>query len=295
MNRHKGHHAPFGAVWPWIILFRVVPCSMAGLLGAVGYEVSSPSGPVFSLELCSVFAIIFLACASANIINDILDFYTDSIQHAARPLPSGSISKFAAWVAFVCSVGVAFVLASFFGWHTVLAIACITAIGISYSIWLKGTVLLGNAIVACAFALALPIGAIAHAAPSAEIFLASGLIALFMFSFEVLKTIRDRKGDEAAGYRTIVVVYGERASIFALRACAPSLAAVSLLLISFQTAWPWMLVLLVCAVLPWTIVMYRLPLSPTAKEIVFTLRGMAIAWIPGMVAIGVWLWQVRGA
>jgi geranylgeranylglycerol-phosphate geranylgeranyltransferase len=268
---------------------------MTGLLGIIGYEAGSRSGPVFSLKLFSVFALIFLAYASANIINDIRDFHTDSIQHPGRPLPSGAISKFAAWVAFAGAVGGASVLASFFGWRTILAISCIVAIGVLYSTWLKGTVLLGNAIVACTAALALPIGAIARGAPSAETFLAGGLIALFMFSFEFLKTIRDRKGDEAAGYRTVAVVYGERASIFTLRVCVSSLAAVSLLLISFQTAWLWTLVLLACAVLPWSIVMYRLPLSPTGKEIVFTLRGMAIAWIPGMVTIGVWLLVARGA
>jgi 4-hydroxybenzoate polyprenyltransferase len=170
MNRRKSYRAPFGVVWAWITLFRVVPCSMTGLLGIVGYEARSPSGPVFSPKLFSVFALIFLAYASANIINDIRDFHTDSIQHPARPLPSGAISKLAAWVAFVCAVGAASALASFFGWHTVLAISCIMGIGVLYSIWLKGTVLVGNAIVACTAALALPIGAIAHDGPSAEIF-----------------------------------------------------------------------------------------------------------------------------
>jgi geranylgeranylglycerol-phosphate geranylgeranyltransferase len=295
MNRHKGYRAPFEFLWPWIILFRVVPCSMTGLLGVVGYEARSPSGPVSSFRLLGVFAFIFLACASANIINDIRDFRTDSIQHPGRPLPSGAIGAFAAWAAFFCAAGAASGLASFFGWHAVLAISCLMAMGVFYSIWLKGTVLLGNAIVACAIGLALPIGAIARDAPSAATFLAGGLVALFMFSFEILKTIRDRKGDEVAGYRTVAVIYGERTSMLALRVCASSLAAVLLLLMSLQTTWPWTLVLLVCAVLPWIIVMYRLPLSPTAKNIVFALRGMGIAWIPGMLTIGVWLWKVRGS
>jgi len=293
MNRDRPYHNPFGVMRPWLSLFRVFQCSMAGLLGIVGYEVQSAPRLTLTIKLWGVFSFIFLACASANIINDIRDFRTDSIQHPMRPLPSGRISKAAAWVAFTCAAGTSSALASLFGWGAALIASCVIAIGVLYSIWLKGTVLLGNVTVACIAPLALPVGAIVHGTPPAEVFLAYGLIALYMFSFEILKTLRDREGDKVAGYHTMAVVYGDRASVYILRACMTSLAVASLSLVPFQTTRLWPLVLFVCTVLSSTALAYKLPLKPTGNDIVFTLRGMRIAWVPGIATIAIWLWLVR--
>lgn len=295
MNPNRDGYTFLVMIRLWLVLLRMFPCGTAGLLGVMGYEVASAPRAVFSIRLCSVFAFNFLAYASANIINDIMDYDTDAIQHPMRPLPSGRISTNAAWVAFTCTVVAAIISASFFGWKTLLGIVCVVAIGILYSSWLKSTVLLGNATVAFTAALALPIGAIAHGALSIEILLAYSLIALFMFSFEILKTIRDRHGDEAAGYRTVAVVWGERKSILVLRACMSGLIVLSLLPVVFQAEWLWGLLLSLGVVLPSTIMVYRLSLSPAARDIAITLKAMTIAWIPGILTIGAWLWEVRGS
>jgi geranylgeranylglycerol-phosphate geranylgeranyltransferase len=147
MNHNGTYHTPYGVLRPWLGLLRVFQCSVAGLLGIVGYEVQSAPRLTLSLKLCGVFAFIFPACASANIINDIRDFRADSIQHPTRPLPSGRISKAAAWVAFICAVGTSSMLASLFGRNALSITLCVMTTGVLYSIWLKNTVLLGNAIV----------------------------------------------------------------------------------------------------------------------------------------------------
>lgn len=293
MNPGRTYHDGLDAIRPWLAILRVYQCSMTGLLGVVGYEVQSAQKHPLSPKLCGVFAFIFLACASANIINDIRDFKTDSIQHPMRPLPSGRISRSSAWVAFVIATGSSLALGSLFGWSILLIDSCVIAIGVIYSVYLKGTVLLGNLTVAGIGPLALPVGAFVHGTPSARVFLAYGLIVLYMFSFEILKTLRDREGDKAAGYHTVAVIYGAQASVYALRACMTGLVAATLSLVVFQEAWFWPLALLVCTILPSAVLAYALPASPKGKEIVFTLKGMRIAWITGIVTIGIWLWQAR--
>ena len=149
--------------------------------------------------------------AAANAWNDYRDIDIDRINQPQRPLPSGMVSPRAALVFSVTLAALSIVLAAFLG-PLALAIAVASNVLLYvYSVWLKSTVLLGNATVALISAMSPVFGGVAAGNVRPSLWLGA-IIFVGILGREVLKTLADYEGDRAHGVRTIATAIGPRAA-----------------------------------------------------------------------------------
>ena len=152
-----------------------------------------------------------LAAASANAWNDYRDIDIDRINQPQRPLPSGMVSPRAALIFSIVLAALSIVLAALIS-PVALAIAVGSIILLYiYSIWLKSTVLLGNATVALISALSPIFGGVAAGNVGPSLWLGA-IVFVGIFGREVLKTLADYEGDKAHDVRTISTAVGPRAA-----------------------------------------------------------------------------------
>jgi len=152
-----------------------------------------------------------LAAASANAWNDYRDIDIDRINQPQRPLPSGMVSLRAALIFSIVLAALSIVLAALIS-PVALAIAAGSIILLYiYSIWLKSTILLGNATVALISALSPVFGGVAAGNVGPSLWLGA-IVFVGIFGREVLKTLADYEGDKAHNVRTISTAVGPRAA-----------------------------------------------------------------------------------
>ena len=149
--------------------------------------------------------------AAANAWNDYRDIDIDRINQPQRPLPSGMVSLRAALIFSVTLAVLSMVLAAFLG-PLALAIAVASNLLLYvYSVWLKSTVLLGNATVALISAMSPVFGGVAAGNVGPSLWLGA-IVFVGIFGREVLKTLADYDGDKAHDVRTISTAVGPRAA-----------------------------------------------------------------------------------
>ncbi|HRQ15262.1 MAG TPA: geranylgeranylglycerol-phosphate geranylgeranyltransferase [Promineifilum sp.] len=152
-----------------------------------------------------------LAAASANAWNDYRDIDIDRINQPQRPLPSGMVSLRAALIFSIVLAALSIVLAALIS-PVALAIAAGSIILLYiYSVWLKSTILLGNATVALISALSPIFGGVAAGNVGPSLWLGA-IVFVGIFGREVLKTLADYEGDKAHDVRTISTAVGPRAA-----------------------------------------------------------------------------------
>ena len=152
-----------------------------------------------------------LAAASANAWNDYRDIDIDRINQPQRPLPSGMVSLRAALIFSIVLAALSIVLAALIS-PVALAIAAGSIILLYiYSVWLKSTILLGNATVALISALSPVFGGVAAGNVGPSLWLGA-IVFVGIFGREVLKTLADYEGDKAHDVRTISTAVGPRAA-----------------------------------------------------------------------------------
>ncbi len=152
-----------------------------------------------------------LAAASANAWNDYRDIDIDRINQPQRPLPSGMVSLRAALIFSIVLAALSIVLAALIS-PVALAIAAGSIILLYiYSVWLKSTILLGNATVALISALSPVFGGVAAGNVGPSLWLGA-IVFVGIFGREVLKTLADYEGDKAHNVRTISTAVGPRAA-----------------------------------------------------------------------------------
>ncbi len=152
-----------------------------------------------------------LAAASANAWNDDRDIDIDRINQPQRPLPSGMVSLRAALIFSIVLAALSIVLAALIS-PVALAIAAGSIILLYiYSVWLKSTILLGNATVALISALSPVFGGVAAGNVGPSLWLGA-IVFVGIFGREVLKTLADYEGDKAHNVRTISTAVGPRAA-----------------------------------------------------------------------------------
>lgn len=145
--------------------------------------------------------------AGANAINDIFDLEIDRVNRPKRPLASGKITLRSAWIFFFASYSSGLILASLCGLKLFLIALLTAGLLVWYSVYLKRTVIWGNALVSFAAGLTFIYGALAVDDWQAGIL--PGLFAFFFhFGREVLKDMQDLKGDRAGEAWTLPARYG---------------------------------------------------------------------------------------
>ena len=149
--------------------------------------------------------------ASSNAWNDYRDIDIDRINQPQRPLPSGMVTPREALIFSVALAGLSIVLAAFIN-PTALVIAVTSNLLLyAYSVWLKSTVLLGNATVALISAMSPVFGGVAAGNARPSLWLGA-IIFVGILGREVLKTLADYEGDKAHQVRTIATAIGPRAA-----------------------------------------------------------------------------------
>lgn len=220
----------------------------AGLLTIVGEYIGNDafsfSGFRAALTICLIVAFSFA-------INDLSDAPADKVNNPGRPIPSARISRRSVFITalVLCLSGLA--LAATLGSSLFLFTVLLVIASVSYSYWLKGTILLGNALVACMIASVLIFGAMAAGEVTSGVLIAFGLAFSFVFCQEILATIRDEKGDRIAGVKTMAVVLGRSRSLFVFKAVALLVAPLSIAPWVFGVASkPYLIAAVMCASLP---------------------------------------------
>lgn len=183
--------------------------TLTGVLAVIlgGYVAGTGAWDKIAL---AALATLFVS-AAANAWNDYRDIDIDRINQPQRPLPSGMVSPRAVLIfsiaLAVLSVGLAALISP-----TALLIAVASNVLLYvYSVWLKSTVLLGNATVALISAMSPVFGGVAAGNVRPSLWLGA-IIFVGILGREVLKTLADYDGDQAHHVRTISTAIGPRAA-----------------------------------------------------------------------------------
>jgi 4-hydroxybenzoate polyprenyltransferase len=227
-------------------------------------------------------AAIVMAIAAANTANDLVDLKPDRIGLRHRPLADGRLSVRLARTMMVVSVTAAMLLAFSAGLVLGLAMSVLLALAIGYSYWLKDTVVLGNAVVACCASAPVFLGGIGAGSVTSAIWAASALSFLFIFSYEVLKTLRDREPDAAAGLRTLATIAAPGVSMRLFLASAAALAVTVVAVSGISSTRFWYLLSIV-PLLGFLSVAAGLARRLTTADIERSLRLLRVAWLIGLI------------
>jgi geranylgeranylglycerol-phosphate geranylgeranyltransferase len=215
-----------------IAITRPVNSVVAGIAGIVAYLIATKTivPETFGIfQALLLFLIVLLITAAGNVINDYFDAEIDAINRPGRPIPSGAVSRLAAWR----FAGVLFlfgILMSFFTNLLCLAITiCNVLLLVAYAAHLKSTPFFGNAAVSyLAASIFLFGGALAGWNGIIHMLPIAAITFLAMLARELLKDAEDVKGDEAGGAVTLPIRIGIRSTarlafFFALLAVAASI------------------------------------------------------------------------
>lgn len=220
-------------------------------------------GPGLAIAVAAQVAIaalvVGLIVSFGFVINDYADLEIDRFAKPDRPLPAGMFTRSAALQIAIAiaalGLGVALALQP-----TLFAFACgnvlLTAL---YALVLKRTVLLGNAAVALLNSSILLFGALAGGGLTPLVLAVSAMSLLYTLAQEVLYTVDDLEGDQAAGLVTTAVFFGARRALLLFQWLMALAMVAAFAPLWLEVASPLYLVgLLICTVGP--VVLRILPL-----------------------------------
>jgi len=148
----------------------------------------------------------FCLTAFGNMDNDIMDIKSDSVNHPARPLPSGALKKNSAFIFAVVTVITGVVLSGLVNLKCLLIAAVATILLIIYNHWLKNVPLLSNVVIALISGLTFIFaGFLDSKFNILEInLITSGAIIAFLFHLgrEIVKDLQDTAGDKSVNIKT---------------------------------------------------------------------------------------------
>jgi geranylgeranylglycerol-phosphate geranylgeranyltransferase len=261
-------------------------CVAAGLAAMLGIYLSAGLVALGTGTSAVAAVTVAMVVAVGNITNDLRDCDVDRLQKAARPLPSGQLSpRSARAFAFVLGTAALGLGATFNAGLTLFVVGAMS-LGIAYSIWLKRTVLVGNAAVAALSASTIVFGALTAGRLTADAGFAAGMVFWFMLGREILKDIADREGDRALQIETVATRLGPTTSFRIL--------AVALVAWTAVTVLPWMLgvapaaylvAMCLLALVPTVAVVAWVSLDPTEHNLSTALAVTKLAWFGGLVAM----------
>jgi len=190
-------------IHPFIKILRIHNALIAAIAVMLGFWLSDS---FFSaVDMLLLFITTVASTGFGNVINDIHDIASDKISHPQRPLPRGDMAVKSAWIyclfliftALICS----FSVSETHGFATFLPLVLLTI----YSMFLKGTPLIGNFVVAALVAYSILFGALSGPGFS-KLILPAVFAFLLNFSREIIKDIQDEAGDKAASVITSAIL-----------------------------------------------------------------------------------------
>jgi geranylgeranylglycerol-phosphate geranylgeranyltransferase len=148
-----------------------------------------------------------LTAGAGNVINDIWDYETDSINKPDRPLPSGRVTKKAALNLYFSLILISLVSAEVLGWVVLGIVILAHLLLLIYSIGLKKIPLLGNFVVSFLTGFVFIFGGLLVGNIQAAL-IPAVFAFLINFAREGIKTMEDIPGDKSAGITTFPQLYG---------------------------------------------------------------------------------------
>jgi geranylgeranylglycerol-phosphate geranylgeranyltransferase len=187
----------------YLKLLRISNALIAAVTVALGFWLSESSYSSWKLALLMIATI--CATGFGNVINDIQDIDSDRISHPDRPLPLGDLSinnaKIFSVILILISLICGFMVSITHGLATLIPLILL----ILYALYLKGTPLAGNIIVALLVAYSILYGALN--APGFSSMIYPALFAFLLnISREIIKDIQDEAGDKASGVITSAIL-----------------------------------------------------------------------------------------
>jgi geranylgeranylglycerol-phosphate geranylgeranyltransferase len=211
-------------------LLRLTNALPAGALVLTGAHLSggglSPRAWIAAGAMCCITAFGYVS-------NDLADLAEDRINKPDRPLVSGQVGITTAQrLIALLAIGGA-VLAACLGWRELLVALIVLALLLLYNQRLKATPGGGNLLIALLAGCTLLTGSIATQGfiwPAlATVILPSALLATFVWARELVKTLEDLAGDQAAGKQTLAVWGGWRLVIGLVLCCTLATGVLALL------------------------------------------------------------------
>jgi len=261
-------------------------CLAAALLVFLGAHLGGGSIYANIWQLLRAAFVVWLVVGACNVINDIRDITADGLNNPQRPIPSGRVTlRVATRLAIICCT-IALTIVWWLGPRLASIAVVLLALGIGYSFGIKGTVLMGNALVGFLASSPLVYGALVAAQLTAQTAVAALLVFVFVVLREILGTISDREGDCLAGLRTITTVYGFPAALRMLQFLG--------LLFVVASFVPWllhlasnqyMLVMLICSTLPTVGIISWLSVRPNKESIQLSLKMTKWIWFTSMLPL----------
>lgn len=258
----------------------------AGMYTLVGAFLAGDLAAATSWTALRAALVVGLVVAYGFVINDYRDVVVDSIGKPQRPIPAGRMRRRAALTLALVLAGLALALALSLGLAMTLFALGTIAVAAIYSYMLKSTVLAGNACMGMLIG-AIPLyGGLSTGAVPPQVWVVAGLMWLFDFSHEILKTTADWEGDGAAGLHTVATAFGVRGAVRIFQA-----AAFIFLLVAMLPIWlglgglPYLVALVPCAILPTLAAAGMLGHSQSDAIIARALRVMRLMWITNLVPI----------
>ena len=148
-----------------------------------------------------------LTAAAGNVVNDIYDFKSDSINKPARPLPSRILTVRVAWISYTILLVFALFLSQHINRLSFLIVLSANVMLLYYSFKGKRVILLGNIIVAILTGLVFIYGAAAVENIKGGVIPAIFALMINLIR-EIIKDIEDLKGDKLTGVITFPAKYG---------------------------------------------------------------------------------------
>jgi geranylgeranylglycerol-phosphate geranylgeranyltransferase len=230
-----------------------------------------------------------LILSGGNAFNDACDAEIDRVNRPGRPVPSGRVSRRAAFSFAAATMGLGLAVAAVVDWWAVGLAWSAVVLLVVYSVALKRSPLAGNIVVGALSAGPLLGGGIAAGATR---YAAAPMVLVFLFSVarEVVKDMEDAVGDARAGARTAPVVWGARRA--AALAAAFGAAGVAFSVLPYGAGWPgfgllYLLVVLAGVDTVCVVALLRLWRDPRPTVAGASQRWMKASMFAGLVAFSV--------
>ncbi|MBN1154379.1 geranylgeranylglycerol-phosphate geranylgeranyltransferase [candidate division KSB1 bacterium] len=200
----------FNKIDAFVRLSRPVNVLIGGLSIFMGAFIAGSIEPLDHVILAMISG--SLIAAGANAINDFFDVNIDRINKPYRPIPSGRVTKRAAFFFALVCFAIGSCISAFINAYAAAIALCASVILYAYSARLKRTVIWGNLTVSLMTAFAFIYGGIA--VDRLNIALIPAIFAfLFHLGREIIKDVQDMHGDASDNARTLPLAHGKRLSL----------------------------------------------------------------------------------
>lgn len=205
-----GYSIPYPLRLPvWIDITRPFMSVLAGLTAYLSANLVTQSSPERNSQTLLLAGSIFFLFASSMVINDYLDYEEDRINDPKKAIPSGKISRIAALLYGIGLFLAGQLLSAFLSWPMVLYGGIFLLCNISYSLWLKKRILVGNFYTGLYSSYAILAVAI-YTGRYLELAYFFLYATVFIFGREILRTATDAEGDQQAGIASVANRHGEK-------------------------------------------------------------------------------------